>query len=136
MEAETLAAHDDNITFVNQVPDGLMVAADKEQLYRVISNLIRNARQALQSASLEGAITVEATTALDSVQIRVSDTGPGLPAKAKENLFTAFQGGTRKGGSGLGLAISAELIRGHGGELCLERSDGSGTAFLITLPKV
>jgi hypothetical protein len=47
--------------------------------------------------------------------IKVGDTGPGLPARAREHLFTAFQGGARKGGSGLGLAISAELVRGHGG---------------------
>ena len=67
--------------------------------------------------------------------IKVGDTGPGLPPKAREHLFTAFQGGTRKGGSGLGLAISAELVRGHGGRLELVRSDADGTEFVIRLPK-
>ena len=67
--------------------------------------------------------------------IKVKDNGPGLPARAKNNLFTAFQGGTTKGGSGLGLAISAELIRGHGGHLSLEKSDAQGSIFAIKLPK-
>ena len=53
----------------------------------------------------------------------------------KNNLFTAFQGGTTKGGSGLGLAIGAELIRGHGGRLSLEKSDAQGSIFSIELPK-
>jgi signal transduction histidine kinase len=51
-------------------------------------------------------------------------------------LFTAFQGGTRKGGSGLGLAIAFELVRGHGGRLELQRSDEAGTEFMIHLPKI
>jgi signal transduction histidine kinase len=65
----------------------------------------------------------------------VRDTGPGLPPKAREHLFRAFQGGARKGGSGLGLAIAAELIRGHGGQLELGHSDENGTEFVVTLPK-
>lgn len=65
----------------------------------------------------------------------MGDTGPGLRPKAREHLFTAFQGGARKGGSGLGLAISAELVRGHGGRLDLLRSDSDGTEFIIRLPK-
>ena len=67
--------------------------------------------------------------------IKVGDTGPGLPPKAREHLFTAFQGGARKGGSGLGLAISAELVRGHGGRLESVAHDAEGTEFVIRLPK-
>ena len=66
--------------------------------------------------------------------IEVSDTGPGLPPKAKEHLFQPFQGGVRKGGAGLGLAIVAELVRNHGGTLQLARSDAQGTCFEIRLP--
>ena len=67
--------------------------------------------------------------------IRVADTGPGLPAKAREHLFKPFQGGATKGGTGLGLTIAQDLVRGHGGTLSLERSDETGTSFCITLPK-
>ncbi|MEC7668357.1 MAG: HAMP domain-containing sensor histidine kinase, partial [Pseudomonadota bacterium] len=66
--------------------------------------------------------------------IRVSDTGPGLPPKAKEHLFQPFQGGVRKGGAGLGLAIVAELARGHGGLLMLDEDVAEGTVFEIRLP--
>ena len=67
--------------------------------------------------------------------IRVADDGPGLPPKAQEHLFTAFQGGTRKEGSGLGLAIAAELVQGHGGALRLERTGPEGTCFALHLPR-
>jgi signal transduction histidine kinase len=67
------------------------------------------------------------------VIIEVADTGPGLPDKAREHLFEAFQGSTRTGGAGLGLAIAAELVRAHGGEINLV-DGGSGTTFRITIP--
>ena len=63
------------------------------------------------------------------------DTGPGLPQRAREHLFQAFQGGVSKGGAGLGLVIAAELVRGHGGRLELGRTNETGTEFVICLPK-
>ena len=117
------------------VPPGMLVRADPEQLYRVLTNLIRNARQAMETASKEGSISVVASENDRFWTITVTDTGPGLPPKAQEHLFTPFQGGARKGGSGLGLAIAAELIRGHGGALRLESTGAEGTVFVIELPK-
>jgi signal transduction histidine kinase len=135
LEAEQLAASDDLVTFENDVPPGLMVRADPEQLYRVASNLIRNARQAIEVSRNPGKIQVTAVEDDQSWRIQVADTGPGLPQKAQEHLFTPFQGGARKGGSGLGLAIAAELVRGHGGNLSLTRTGSEGTVFTVTLPK-
>ena len=123
------------ITFLIDVPSGLTVRADAEQLYRVLSNLIRNARQAIEATGQPGTIEVSAGEDEAEWWIRIGDTGPGLPPKAREHLFAAFQGGTRKGGTGLGLAIAAELVRGHGGKLELARSDSEGTEFAIHLPK-
>jgi signal transduction histidine kinase len=120
---------------IRDVPPGLAIRADGEQLYRVLSNLVRNARQAIEATGRPGTIEIGAGEDEGQWWIRVGDTGPGLPPKARENLFAAFQGGARKGGSGLGLAISAELVRGHGGTLDLVRSDGEGTEFVIRLPK-
>jgi signal transduction histidine kinase len=117
------------------VPAGLTIRADGEQLFRVISNLVRNARQAIDATGKAGTVEISGGEGDSEWWIRVGDTGPGLPAKAKEHLFAAFQGGARKGGTGLGLAIAAELIRGHGGKLELSRSDAEGTEFLIHLPK-
>lgn len=134
VEGETLAGGA-SVTIVNEVEPGLMLRVDPEQLYRVISNLVRNARQALEVARRDGTVTIAATEDDSAWQITVADNGPGLPPKARENLFRAFQGGARKGGSGLGLAIASELIRGHGGSLNLVRSGEEGTVFAIVLPK-
>jgi signal transduction histidine kinase len=117
------------------VPQGLMIRADEEQLYRVLANLVRNARQAIDATGQAGTIEISAGEDEAEWWIRVGDTGPGLPARAREHLFAAFQGGARKGGTGLGLAIAAELVRGHGGRLDLARTDNEGTEFIIHLPK-
>ena len=133
-EGEGLAL-DGAVACLIDVPPGLMVRGDREQLYRVLSNLLRNARQAIEATGAPGTIEISGGEDDSDWWIKVGDTGPGLPARAREHLFTAFQGGARKGGSGLGLAISAELVRGHGGRLDLLRSDDDGTEFLIRLPK-
>lgn len=133
--SERLAVGDQNVSFAEDVPTGLTLRADPEQLYRVLLNLVRNARQAIVATGGAGEISISAREEDAAWFIAVSDTGPGLPPKAREHLFTPFQGGARKGGSGLGLAISAELVRGHGGTLLLTDSGEGGTCFEICLPK-
>jgi signal transduction histidine kinase len=135
IENDQLACQDHNVRFHADVPTGLRVRADPEHLYRVLSNLTRNAREALMAADKGGEITLSASETTTTWDIEVADTGPGLPPKARSHLFTPFQGGARKGGSGLGLAIAAELVRGHGGQLTLLASDQTGTRFGICLPK-
>jgi len=125
------------VRWISAIERGLHVDADRDQLFRVILNLTRNALQALESRApneptrdqlritgrREGAVAV----------IEVSDTGPGVSERARAHLFEAFQGSTRRGGSGLGLAIAAELIRAHGGEIRLV--DGTiGATFRIIIP--
>ncbi|WP_254444374.1 sensor histidine kinase [Ruegeria arenilitoris] len=133
--SEALAVDGGCIEIANDVPDDLVVRADPEQMFRVIMNLVRNARQALMTSGQPGKITISACEDQDAWVIEVRDTGPGLPPRAQENLFTPFQGGVRKGGSGLGLAISQELVRGHGGELVLTSTGPEGTVFEIRLPR-
>lgn len=135
IEGERLAAEGTGITFSSDVPGDLMVRADPEQLYRVLANLVRNARQALVTSGEDGKVEVVGYEDMSAWWIEVTDTGPGLPANAREHLFAPFQGSASKGGSGLGLAISAELVRGHGGTLELASSDEFGTRFVICLPK-
>jgi signal transduction histidine kinase len=126
-----------SIGFVAAVERGLVVEADREQLLRVLTNLIRNALQALElrapnnperdqiriTGRREGAVTL----------LEISDTGPGLPEKTQAHLFEAFSGSSRPGGTGLGLAIAAELVQAHGGEL--RYVNGTiGATFHITIP--
>ncbi len=133
--SEQLAVADACVEIVNEVPEDLIVRADPEQLFRVIMNLVRNARQALVTSAKPGRVTIAGCEYEDTWCIEIRDTGPGLPPKARENLFTPFQGGVRKGGSGLGLAISQELVRGHGGDLTLKQTGSEGTVFEISLPR-
>ena len=134
LENERAARADCAAELVSAVPEGLNVRADADQLYRVLSNLVRNAVQAIAATGGEGRVEIDAEEAAGSTRIFVRDTGPGLPPKAQDNLFQAFKGGTRREGSGLGLSIAAELVRGHGGTLSLDGTGPEGTSFLIELP--
>lgn len=129
-------AFDDGVRFAIEVPPGLEVDADPDQLFRLLLNLVRNARQAFEAdtdPSLVKRITLSAARHGAVVTIRVRDTGPGVPARARDNLFRAFQGGVRAGGTGLGLAICAELARAHGGSIELI-DDGPGATFEVSIP--
>ena len=122
------------IRCTTEIPDDLIVDADSDHLFRVLLNLGRNAVQALELESRGGEIGIRAWRDGPHVEIEVTDTGPGLPEKAREHLFEAFSGSARSGGTGLGLAISAELVRAHGGDLTLERSGPEGTTFRVCIP--
>ena len=123
--------------FVNAVDPELEVDADSEQLFRVLSNLSRNALQAMAGDMDEPVVrrlTIAAERRGAVCRITVSDTGPGLPKRARDNLFAAFRGSARAGGTGLGLAIAQELVRAHGGQIELAESRGGSTVFAITIP--
>jgi signal transduction histidine kinase len=116
----------------------LRVDADRDHLYRILANLVRNAAQAIeaQTPPQPGTITIRASRGDRRANLSIIDDGPGMPAVARAHLFEAFQGSTRRGGSGLGLAIAYELVTMHGGTLTLaDAATGQrGTTFLITLP--
>ena len=134
IENDRLAEGGDRIDYGCTVPADMVIRADPEQLHRVLSNLVRNARQALVAHSDGGRIHIQGQDTEDGWCIQVCDTGPGLPQKALDHLFKPFHGGARQGGTGLGLAICAELIRGHGGRLELSETGPEGTVFSIFLP--
>jgi signal transduction histidine kinase len=133
-ENEARAAPQELVAVRAEVDPGLKVRADPEQLFRVLSNLVRNAAQAIAASGSPGSVTVLADADGRGCEILVRDTGPGLAPKARENLFRPFQGGARRGGAGLGLVIAAELVRGQGGTLTLDATGPEGTTFRISLP--
>jgi signal transduction histidine kinase len=135
---ETLGiSAESRVRWITSVERGLMVDADTEQLFRVILNLARNALQALESRAPNepGRDQLRITGRREGtvVAIEISDTGPGVPERARAHLFEAFQGSTRRGGSGLGLAIADELVRAHGGEIRLVEGT-IGATFRLIIP--
>ena len=107
------------------------IDADRDQFFRVLVNLGRNAVEAGARRVRVGALAA----ASGDMSIELSDDGPGLPAKARDKLFQPFAGSARPGGTGLGLAIARELVRSHGGELSLAATSPAGTVFRIDLPR-
>ncbi len=128
------------VVMFNQVPVELLVDADREHLNRVLTNLLRNAIQAIETLqnevvdAREGHVTVKSWRDGSVVTIEVKDNGPGIPQRVRPKLFEAFQSAQRSGGVGLGLAICSELIRAHGGEIRLFSTGSDGTVFQIVLP--
>jgi signal transduction histidine kinase len=125
------------IRWIMSVERGLTVEADHDQLFRVLVNVARNAVQALEARGARDPardqIRITGRREGSVAVLEVSDTGPGVPEKARADLFKAFHGSTHAGGAGLGLAIAAELVRAHGGEIKLVRGT-IGATFRITIP--
>ena len=112
------------------------VLADPDQLHRILTNLLRNAREAIEGApdrSGKGKVFIELRRAEGASVLRLSDDGPGVPERARANLFQPFVGSVRRGGTGLGLAIARELAQGHGGDLVLVETGPGGSVFDLTL---
>jgi signal transduction histidine kinase len=125
------------VALANAVDSRAQVFADPDQLHRILVNLMRNAREAIDGDAAkagEGTMTVDLTQEGETSVIRIADDGPGLPERARNNLFQPFLGSGRRGGAGLGLAISRELAHAHGGDLTLAESTQQGTVFELRLP--
>jgi signal transduction histidine kinase len=125
------------IRWIVSVERGLTVEADHDQLFRILVNIARNAVQALEARGAgdpaRDQVRITGRREGSVVVLEVSDTGPGIPEKARAHMFQAFQGSTRTGGTGLGLAIAAELVRAHGGDIALVPGT-IGATFRITIP--
>jgi signal transduction histidine kinase len=130
-----LVSHPD-IAVSSTIPAGVSIRADPVQLARVFLNLLKNAREALEAAAgriADPRVSVDYAESPTALTISISDNGPGLPPRARENLFVAFEGSARAGGTGLGLAIARELIEANGGKLAFIDQQ-QGTRFDVTLP--
>lgn len=109
--------------------EDLTVSADRDQLFRVLSNLMRNAVEAGATR-----LDVSAASTAEGVVIDIRDNGPGIPEDRRASLFRAFAGSAKRGGSGLGLAIAHDLMTSHRGTIELVASDDTGSRFRLVLP--
>jgi NtrC-family two-component system sensor histidine kinase KinB len=110
------------------------IKADDSKITWVLTNLISNA---LRYTPSSGHINLSAESFGSSVQISVSDDGPGIPYEYQSKIFDKFvqvKSDRAVGGSGLGLAICKEIVRAHGGTIWVDSVPGSGSRFTFTLP--
>ena len=138
--AEDAGLEPDGVRLVKQLPPRFAVEADPDQLYRILVNLMRNARQAIEAdpgrpaeRRGKGAITVSAFAEDGQCVVRVADDGPGIPPRLAERLFEPFVSSKSSEGTGLGLTISRELAALHGGDLRLAESSAAGAVFELRL---
>lgn len=109
------------------------VPMDRKYLHQALLNLLVNARQALEQQG-GGEIIVTTRDLGGQVEVRVTDTGPGIPEEVRPRIFEAFFS-TKKGGTGLGLPTARRIVEEHGGTLDFETESGKGTSFRLLLPK-
>ncbi len=125
-----------SITIKNDVPESLIIFADKSMISTVIRNLISNAIKFTREG---GEVVVSARQNPEEVQVSVKDNGIGIaPGRAKQ-LFSfdtniSTPGTNKEKGTGLGLILCKEFIEKHGGSLWVESDEGKGSTFSFTLP--
>jgi C4-dicarboxylate-specific signal transduction histidine kinase len=113
-------------------PDLPAVAVPPGKLHQVLVNLLLNASDAMEG---RGRVLITAHSQQQLVQLRVRDTGPGIPPQVMEQLFEPFFTTKPPGsGVGLGLATSQSIARGLGGELWAENHPDGGAVFVLDLP--
>jgi signal transduction histidine kinase len=121
-------------TFVCEVEPGLpKVAADRDRLSQVVTNLVGNA---LKFTPEGGLVEVRAKKADGEVQVSVRDTGPGMSQEELGRIFDPYwqAGHTARLGAGLGLTISKGIVESHGGRMRVESQPGAGSTFTFALP--
>jgi len=112
-----------------------LVVMDKIQIQQVVVNLVRNSLDALAESKRRELIITTLVAENNSVEVAVSDTGPGLPDEISEQLFKPFVT-TKPDGMGVGLSICRSIIDEHGGRLWTTPNPGGGTIFCFTLPAI
>ena len=122
----------DNIEIKLRIAPVSAVLAKPEEIQQILFNVIRNG---IQACDHHGVITIETSEQNEYVSVRISDTGPGIPAAVEKKIFDPFF--TTKGpdaGEGLGLYIVQQIILKYGGKIDLINDSSTGTTFDIRLP--
>jgi signal transduction histidine kinase len=115
---------------VDQEVDGAEVRIDRDLMKQAVLNIVVNAMQAMPEG---GELRFDASVNEDTAEIRVSDTGPGIPPELREKIFRLYFT-TKKEGSGIGLAMTFRIVQLHDGTIDFTSEPGKGTTFLVRLP--
>lgn len=129
---------DADIDFTVNVTSRAAVRVDELKLKRALANLVKNAREALESrgpGAVRGRIELSVVDDGDVVAFRVADTGPGLAPEIEERLFQEFATFGKQNGSGLGLALVKRIAEEHHGHVAVDNRPGAGCTFALKLPK-
>lgn len=129
--AISMDEEDLDIEFSSVIPEELGdFTGDKIKLEEVFLNLLRNAKEAIET---EGNITLSAARKKDTLTIKISDNGCGIPEDHIDSIFEPFKT-YKQGGTGLGLSLSKRIIEAHNGTISVASEVGKGTSFTIKLP--
>jgi signal transduction histidine kinase len=110
--------------------DDAEVRVDRDLLKQAVLNVVVNAMQAMPGG---GDLTFDASAGEDMAEIRITDTGGGIPPELRERIFLLYFS-TKKEGSGIGLAMTFRIVQLHDGTIDFTSEPGKGTTFLIRLP--
>ncbi len=113
--------------------DAAEAVIDKVQIQQVLLNLLRNAIEAMAGGT-RCELAIGTRRLGDMIELRIADTGPGLPALVRSRLFQPFVT-TKPAGMGVGLSVCRTIVEAHGGELRAEDAAGGGTVFRFTVPR-
>jgi signal transduction histidine kinase len=128
------AAEQRRVTLRTEGLHGLpAIAGDEARLYSLLYNLVNNA---IPEVPPHGLVTISGSHEAgdDSIRLRVTDTGNGMPAEIRDHLFTNRLVSNKTGGTGLGTKIVKDVVDMHGGRITVESEQGRGTTFEIRLP--
>ena len=129
---------DTGIRVERHYPSGLpLVPLDESLCEQAFLNLVQNAYEAMRERDNGGTLRVDVERVIrngrDGVELRIADTGPGVPDELREEIFNPFVT-TKKTGVGLGLSIVSKIIDGHQGSIHVENAAGGGAVFTLFFP--
>ena len=123
-----------NVRVTSTVPDGLLARMDATALFRVLANLLDNA---IKYTPAGGKVQIDAERRGSIAEVRVRDTGVGIPAadlpRVWDRLFRSDRSRSQRG-MGLGLSLVRAIVEAHGGKVAVESHPGAGTTVLLELP--
>jgi signal transduction histidine kinase len=124
---------DKNLTIQVDIPEDLLVYADRNRLHDIFINLLSNAFKFTPEG---GKVSIIASQKGDDIFHEIQDTGIGIPEDKLQKIFEEFYQveGNKYGGTGLGLSIARRVIEEHGGRIWVESQPGKGSVFYFTLP--